>query len=117
MATPRHNVIGPTCVSGAENSKTQQLAKIVKIPLQNVFSVTRSRNATQKLQVSNVKYNAASVSPPVVTPPLNTQPITAPRATRTYADVTRGGNHDQDITLSKFLEEFKQDVSSTCTAK
>jgi hypothetical protein len=70
--------------------------------------ITRNRNATQKLQVSNVKYNVASVSQPV-TPPLNTQPIMPPRVTRTYADVTRGGNdNNQDITLSRFLEEFEQ---------
>jgi hypothetical protein len=29
MTTPRRNVIGPTCVSNAENSTAQQLAKIV----------------------------------------------------------------------------------------
>jgi hypothetical protein len=59
-------------------------------------------------QVSNVKYSIASVSQPVA-PLLNTQPITLPRVTTTYADVTRGGNdNNQDITLSKFLEEFKR---------
>jgi hypothetical protein len=111
-------------VSNVENSTTQHLAQRVKILLQNEVSVeehipqtteavniinlTRSRNATQKPQVSNFKYNVASVSQPV-TPPLNTQPITPPRATRTSADVTRGGNdNNQDITLSTFLEEFKQ---------
>jgi hypothetical protein len=63
MATPRRTATGPTCVSNAENSTTQRLAKRVKIPLQNVVSVeehipqitkavniiiTRNRKATQK---------------------------------------------------------------------
>jgi hypothetical protein len=39
MATPRHTVIGPMCVLNAEDSTTKQLAKRVKIPLQNVVSV------------------------------------------------------------------------------
>jgi hypothetical protein len=75
---------------------------------EHYHNLTRSRNATQNPQVSNVKYSVASVSQPV-TPPLNTQPIPPPRVTRTYADITRGGNdNNQDITLSKFLKEFKQ---------
>jgi hypothetical protein len=48
MATARHTVIGPTCVSNAEDSTTQQLAKRVKIPLQNVVSVEEHMPHTTK---------------------------------------------------------------------
>jgi hypothetical protein len=39
MTTPKRIVIGPICVANAENSTAHQLAKIVKITLQNVVSV------------------------------------------------------------------------------
>jgi hypothetical protein len=88
MATPRRTVIGPTCVSNAEDNTTQQLANRVKIPpvkcglyggahtanykdCEYYHNLTRNRNATPKPQVSNVKYSTASVSEPVALP-LNT---------------------------------------------
>ena len=60
------------------------------------------------MQIPNDNYTTAPDPHPVAPLP-NTLPILPPRVNRSYADVTRGQNdNSQDITLSKFLEEFKQ---------
>jgi hypothetical protein len=76
-------------------------------------NLTRNRNTSHKPQTPNAKYNIALTSQ--ATPPLsNSQPTPPPSANRTYAnrtyaDVTRDKNEiNQDMTLSTFLEEFKQ---------
>jgi hypothetical protein len=78
------------------SSETSVLTKATRRNNPEDTILHRNRNATQKLRVSNVKYNIAS--------PLNTQPITPPLVTRTYTDVTRGGNdNNQDITLINMI--------------
>jgi hypothetical protein len=79
-------------------------------------NLTRNRYDIQRTQIPNIKYPVAPVSQPITTLP-HTQPIQAPSGNRTYADAAsgrndvsnrKGDNNNQDITLSKFLEEFKQ---------
>jgi hypothetical protein len=65
-------------------------------------NLTTNRNATQK--------NACTkrpVSQPTAPLP-NAQPTLPPRGNRTYTEVRRdGGGNSQDITINKFVEEFK----------
>jgi hypothetical protein len=76
-------------------------------------NLTRNRNTSNKPQTPNAKYNIA-LTPQATTPLSNSQPTPPPSANRTfanrtYADVTRGKNEiNQEMTLSTFLEEFKQ---------
>jgi hypothetical protein len=124
-ATARHIVISPTRVLNAEDSTTRQLVKkSTNIPAKcgicggahptnykgcNYYhNLTRNRNISHKPQTPNAKYNSALTSQST-TPLSNSQPTRPPSVNRTYADVTRGRNeNNQDMTLSTFLEEFKQ---------
>jgi hypothetical protein len=71
-------------------------------------NLTRNINTYHKPQTPNAKYNTTLTSQ-TTTPLSNSQPTPPPSVNRTYTDATRGRNeHNQEMTLSTFLQKFKQ---------